>query len=183
MIDNVIQSASRTRSVYGYAAGALLSAAMVFTVSAGLAQDTTESENQSPPVLQPWTVNCGAAAGEKELTCSMQQALRVRQTGQLVVSATLFYDAQQRLMMRLNLPHRIFLPEGVSIMADDTTLVRSDIQLADANGSYASMPVTQSMLDALKRGNELKITAVAENRKPIVFQLSLLGFSAAFARL
>ncbi len=154
-----------------------------FSPDARAQSASTQSGQEPPPVLQPWTVNCAANAGESALSCSMQQALRVKTSGQLVISATVFYDLNKQLQFRTNLPHGIMLPAGVSIKVDEGTPVQSAIQIADQNGSYATLPVSDAMLVAMKRGALLTITAQAQNGEPIEFQLSLKGFSDAFARL
>jgi invasion protein IalB len=133
---------------------------------------------------QPWAVSCNSQPGSDAMVCTMTQALLERQSGRRVVSATIFRarpDAAAQ--MRLNLPHGILLQEGVDVSVDFAPPAKAPITVADQNGSYATVELSSNLIVALQGGAFLNLGVKAANGEPVEFQLSLKGFTAAFAKL
>jgi invasion protein IalB len=133
---------------------------------------------------QAWTVNCTSQGTNADLVCTMTQVLVQSDTNQRLVGASIFRpDASGAATLRLNLPHGIVLPDGVDVWVDDKPPTKVVIGMADQNGSYADLQLDGPTLQTLQAGNvlHLGVTTVAKER--IEFQLSLRGFTAAFAKL
>jgi invasion protein IalB len=163
-------------------------------IAAATAQETTPAapvpgepikvgtpNNDNP---QPWTVNCTSQGVNADLVCTMNQVLVQGETGQRLVGASVFRpDASGAAVMRINLPHGIRLPEGVDVWVDANPSTKHVIVIADQNGSYADVPLDGNMLVTLQGGNVLQIGVTTGAGERIEFQLSLKGFTAAFAKL
>jgi invasion protein IalB len=172
----------------------LMPAAPQVVVAAASAQETTPAapapgqpikvgtpNNDNP---QPWTVNCTSQGVNADLVCTMTQVLVQGDTGQRLVGASVFRpDASGAAVMRINLPHGIRLPDGVDVWIDANPATKHVIGIADQNGSYADVPLDGNTLVSLQGGNVLQIGVTTGAGERIEFQLSLKGFTAAFAKL
>lgn len=139
------------------------------------------SDNSNP---QPWVVNCTTQTAGGQLTCAMSQVLTVQQSNQKVIAATVFRPTESgAAILRLNLPHRILLQKGVDVWIDLAAPVNYPITIADQNGSYSDIELTGPMIVALQGGAFLYIQVTAANNDKVQFQLSLKGFTNAFAKL
>ena len=82
-------------------------------------------------------------------------------------------------------PLKTFLPVGVQLQIDNGRPQRYQFEFCAQQGCIARLGLGQSGLDQFRRGNKARITVVsADNREvPIVLDVSLAGFTAAFADL
>lgn len=130
----------------------------------------------------PWTVTCAFPAGTDKLACNMNQTMFHKQTRQTVISAAIG-KAPKDHVMRLTLPHGLNLTKGGALYIDKKKSADFKILTADQNGSYGDIALDAKKISAMKRGNMFAIHLVASSGQPIVFQLSLNGFAAAFEKL
>ena len=129
-----------------------------------------------------WTVNCSGAAGQAELTCTLSQALYVKDKGQRVLTAVVTKKAGKSVL-NLGLPHGLDLPKGVDVWIDDAQRRNHPIATADQKGSYAIVAMDDAMLAAMRKGKVLNVAIKAYSGDEVILQLSLTGFSAGYARL
>jgi invasion protein IalB len=170
---------------------AALLAAMQSTVAAQTAAPTGprqpgEAQAEAPAEAAPaqsWTVNCSSQGTGGDLVCAMSQTLIAKNTGQRVVSAAVFRSPQGGYAMRFSLPHGIMLPAGIEVWIDEGQRSKHEIATADQNGSYSTMPVNDATAGALRAGQILNLLVKAASGDEIIFQLSLKGFTQAFAKL
>jgi invasion protein IalB len=133
---------------------------------------------------QPWVVNCSTQAQTGNLTCVMTQVLVAQQSNQRIVGASVFRPTEKgAAVLRLNLPHGILLQKGADVWIDLAAPINYPITIADQNGSYASIELTGPMIVALQGGAFLNVEVTAANGDRVQFQLSLKGFTNAFAKL
>jgi invasion protein IalB len=130
-----------------------------------------------------WPVTCRSRDGQAELACSMSQVIATKTTGQRVIAATVLLDKGGKPVLRLNLPHGLMLPKGVTVSIDDAAAKTYPILTADKNGSYALVLVDDELASALKGGKALNVTVTRYSGGDVVFKLPLEGFAAGFARL
>lgn len=157
-------------------------AALGALLLAPLAQ--AQEGGQAAPNPQPWRVNCSSQVNSTELACVMSQTLVAANTNQRVIAATIFRSgADKPATLRIGLPHGILLQEGLEIWIDEGARSKLPITIADQNGSYANLELGGTTLVALQGGSVLHLGVKAGNGEPVEFQLSLAGFTAAFAKL
>lgn len=137
--------------------------------------------NDSP---QPWAINCSNEAGRDTIVCTMTQALVARDSNQRIIAATIYRPSPDAAaLLRINLPHGILLQQGVDVSIDAGAPTRVPITIADQNGSYATLELTADLLVALQGGGLVTFGVKAANGEAVGFQLSLKGFTSAFAKL
>lgn len=143
----------------------------------------TQSNDPSANPTPRWLVNCSNQANPDVLACNMTQSIIRAQTRQRIVTANIFRNDQDELTLRLALPHGLDLTKGVSLAIDDGTPAQHPIITADANGSYARIPLGDDLITAMKAGNTaiLGVSNIGGNN--INLEISLNGFSASFALL
>ena len=118
------------------------------------------------------------------MACTMTQVLVARDSNQRLIAATIFRPSPDAAaLMRINLPHGILLQEGVDISIDDGAPTRVPITIADQNGSYATLELTANLVLALQGGGIINFGVKAGNGEAVRLQLSLKGFTSAFAKL
>jgi invasion protein IalB len=168
-----------------FAAGGLLLPASVLAQEQG--QDAPKTVKIAPSDAansQPWVVNCTTRTPAGELSCAMTQVLISQQSNQRIVGATVFRSSESGPAdLRLNLPHGILLQKGVDVWVDLAAPVTYPITIADQNGSYATIELTGPMIVSLQGGAFLNVAVTAANGDRVQFQLSLKGFTNAFAKL
>ena len=167
--------------------------------SAALAQSTTPKPNPAKPgtgtatatasegakaAPQPWVVNCAATTGKAELNCSMVQTIFSRANGlRLIAVAISKLGGDSKNRLQLSLPHGVALQNGTQIWVDKGKKLAVPIRNADANGSYAITEINTQLLDSLRKGVVLNTAFKSLDGQQIVLQISLNGFTAAFAKL
>jgi invasion protein IalB len=174
---------SPNRSFYSWLLGAALTV-VVSTAAAG-AQEATATETQQAQPAQPrvnWSTGCNAPSRKEPLSCSIEQRVLLRETGQQLGRAAVQTSGPEPRTpgLLLHLPLGLSMAAGVSVVVDADTPVKLDVQTCDAAGCYAARALDGELLKAMQRGRELKITFEDLNRKPITVTFTLEGFTDAF---
>jgi len=157
-------------------------AALLFSLPA-LAQENPDKP-APPPAVNSWTINCGSTTDVNKLECQMSQVLTEAKTGQRVLTVTIRKaGADGARGLFLMLPHGIYLPAGAIYQIDQGEKIAAVIQTADQNGSYASVPLSDTLVQALKRGTTLNVGMETANRQPLTLPVSLTGFAVTYDKL
>lgn len=130
-------------------------------------------------IYQDWTVNC--ASNQNALHCALSQQQRKQDTNQLVLAIEFGDISAQNIAGTLVLPFGLKLADGVSIQVDDEP-AWDVLPFATCLpvGCTVSLAFDQDKITALRNGAILNLTTKAiETQKPVLFTVSLKGFSAA----
>jgi invasion protein IalB len=165
-----------------------LAAAVMLSLlpAAASAQEAPAAGTQQAQPAQPrvnWSSNCNAPSRKVPLSCSMEQRVLLRDTGQQLGRAAVQTGGPEPRTpgLLLHLPLGLSIAAGVSIVVDADTPVKLPIQTCDASGCYAASPLAGDLLTAMQRGRELKVTFEDLQRKPITVSFTLDGFTDTFA--
>ena len=82
-------------------------------------------------------------------------------------------------------PLMTFLPPGLQIKIDEGEVQRQPYEFCAAQGCVARFGMTSERLDEFRRGSKalMSVTSADDRENPIILELSLSGFTAAFADL
>jgi len=129
-----------------------------------------------------WKTQCRAADRQSPLQCTMAQSLFVTQSGQQIAKISIETRTGEGATNRfvLQLPLGLSLKAGVTLVIDKKPSLTFDIQTCEATGCFVSGPLSDSLLDGMKKGKELKIILRNLKRDKIELPISLDGFSATF---
>ena len=144
------------------------------------APDAQQAQPAQPRVN--WVSNCSAPSRKVPLSCSMEQRVLLRDTGQQLGRAAVQTGGPEPRTpgLLLHLPLGLSIEAGTSVVVDADTPVKLAIQTCDASGCYAASPLKGELLTAMQRGRELKVTFEDLQRKPITVSFTLEGFTDAF---
>lgn len=149
------------------------------------AQETPATGTEQAQAAAPrvnWSTGCSAPSRKDPLSCSIEQRVVLRETGQqLGRVAVQTSGAEPRTPgLLLHMPLGLSMAAGVNVVVDADTPVKLQVQTCDASGCYAAQALEGDLLKAMQRGRELKITFEDLQRKPITVTFTLEGFTDAF---
>jgi invasion protein IalB len=157
------------------AIGALLALTTALT---GAAQEFPE-----PPDPPNWLISCSNQANFDELLCEFSQSIILTdQTGraQRVSTASFMRVAGETgTEARFSLPYEVSLRDDVTISVDENVLGALSWQSCDSGGCYASGPVEDDWMQAMREGNQLAAALKARDGRDITFTFALDDFSMA----
>jgi invasion protein IalB len=136
---------------------------------------------------QGWLVNCAKAP--EGMLCKATQSIGVPETKQLLAAVAVFKSLSPSgpgspgYAMTLQLPHGLFLPAGASVQIDAEAAQAVAIETCDQRGCFASLPIADKALAAMRKGKALAITFQNLSKSNVKVQLPLAGFPDALAKL
>jgi invasion protein IalB len=163
-----------------------------------LAQQTPKAKGQGlgqglgqPPAAAPaptpppgWAARCSSPSRDAPLECAIEQNAILTKTGQLVVLVNIRVPGDTRTPIALvQLPLGLNLQTGAKFQVDDGKSTDLPIQTCENRGCYASLPVSQDLLAALKAGKQLKIMFQDLAKETITIPMPLTDFTAAYDKI
>lgn len=138
---------------------------------------------KKPPETN-WSARCVNSDEGAVVDCRVTQNIALTKTGQRLLAVVVRIPTNSRTpAMTLNLPHGLFLPAGTTLQIDKTPPKEILVETCDAKGCYASLDVDDDLLTGLKKGSTLTVTFQNLAKQPIVVPVTLVGFTAAFAKI
>lgn len=138
---------------------------------------------KKPPETN-WSARCVTDASGQTSACHVIQRIKRNKTGALLMSVLVELPVKTlKPELKLNLPLGLYLPAGTTLQVDKTPTKEIQIETCDVKGCYAGLGVDEDMLTALKRGNTMTVTFQNVARQPIAIPVTLVGFTAAFAKI
>lgn len=163
-----------------FAAFLILTAGLVVSsaaVSAQEAQDSTASADAD----KYWGTDCsGPSRNADALACTATQSIFVTETKQLLFRIKVITPANKGdPVMELQGPLNFYLPGGFTLSVDGTDLAKVTVSNCNQSGCYGAVKLEAGMLDALKRGSNLRITFLSAPQKSQFVETPLAGFTRA----
>lgn len=130
---------------------------------------------------QDWRVACNAA--DKAAACVISQD-QTQQNGQRLLAVEMQTRPDGSAVATLLLPFGIILDSGVTPNVDDQPPLKPvRFRTCLPTGCIALLPLDSATLTKLRVGSRLNLKVTADPDKPLSFQVSLRGFSAALDRV
>lgn len=148
------------------------------------AGDEAPAEEVIAAVHTDWQIRCRVGGGG----CYMYQLAKdSRDVPVAEMSIVAINPAQNDVVAGITMmtPLKTYLPVGVQLQIDNGRPQRYQFDFCAVQGCIARLGLGQNGLDQFRRGNKARLTvASADSREvPIVLDVSLAGFTAAFADL
>jgi len=155
-------------------------AALMAPFSGSLAEQQKGEEAAAGQVFDDWGRRCETLKTGEEF-CLVFQRLRLKENDQTVLHVSFGYPPFAKgPIMVLTTPLGVSLVAGVELKVDDVgEPIRVPYNLCVADGCRASLPVDDSLLQAMKRGDKLKVAIASAQNKPMGIEVSLNGFAKA----
>ncbi len=163
--------------------GLLVAAAAALFAMPAVAQDTAQQGGQAagpaPTAAQPdWIKICGEEPKDKSKVCVVTRERRAA-TGQLLAVMTLA-EAKGKHFVRVAVPPSMLLRPGLQVQIDNNKPVKAAYTICLPNLCFAEAEVKADYVAALKAGNNVIITTLTQQAKPIKFDISLIGFTKTY---
>lgn len=138
--------------------------------------------------FQDWRRECVPPAPGKPVMCTIRQAIFNKDKKPVLAVAMGYFGAKHEPGAIFDLPfgevpHGFFLLAGVVFAVAGTEPVKIVIQRCEPQGCTAALLLPSDMLSALKKGATATVTVESGDRKKLSAEISLKGFSKAFASL
>jgi invasion protein IalB len=144
--------------------------------AAGAPAAPTASNTPQPE----WMKLCSTDPASKKEVCLTARDVRT-DTGQTVASLALREikgDAKRFFLIAL--PPGLLLQPGIRIAIDQKTPQPGKFSICFQNACYAEVEAGAELVTNMKAGNNLAVQALNREAKPVVFAVSLVGFSKAY---
>jgi len=129
-----------------------------------------------------WRVWCTLDVQSRE-TCRAEQVLKDRdgkaQVGVVVFPAAAGAPARMRIVP----PWGVLIEAGVAVRIDTAPAQQVPIRNCLPTGCQAELTLSDSQLQAMRTGTELKIGVITAERNPLSTSMPLAGFSDAYSRI
>lgn len=155
---------------------AILAAAFCGSAAAQQAQPATP--------VPPWESSCTQASRNDPPDCRMTQSVVMRESGRMLMRVSVRMPAEGgNPAMMLQLPHGLYLPDGVALQIDDTDWQSVGVQTCDAEGCYAGLPIQEADIAKLTAGKMMKVSFKSLARETIAVPVDLSGFGETFQKI
>ncbi len=155
-----------------------LSAAIVGAIAAFT---PAQAQNAGAPQVprDGWFKVC-TKQGNNDI-CNVQN-IRTANTGQLLTAVNLIQITGDttRALFQVAVPTGRIIPPGVGMQIDGGATKKVNYSICLPDRCVAEAPLTEELVNSLKRGGELTLTTVNFQNQPNPIKVSLNGFTAAF---
>ncbi|MDQ0315670.1 invasion associated locus B family protein [Amorphus orientalis] len=151
-------------------AGAIALAAM----SPVSAQEAAEQDQN------PWVKVCNTDPNTQKEVCLVTQELRTDR-GQFMASVAIReISGEDRRVLLSAVPVGMLIQPGLRVQIDGGEQQQARYSICFPNACYAEMVVESAFVNKLKAGGNLKLTTLNQQGKPVNFDVTLSGFTAAY---
>jgi len=147
-------------------------AASAVTVAPAAAQEDGDDN--------PWVKICNTDPNAQKEVCLISQELR-SDSGQFLASVAIRETpGEQRRSLLTVVPVGMLIQPGVQLQVDGSEPATAEYTICMSNACWAELPIDDAFVNRLKRGAELQITAINQQAKQVRFDMTLIGFTAAY---
>ena len=173
----------------GGLAALLLLAAGIQASAAQTAEQPAAAPAQAPaPAGQPagpgtdgqpnWVKLCSQNPQNNQQVCVITRERRAA-TGQLLAAISIREVADKKILVTAVPPGMLIRP-GLQVLIDGAKAQKGAYSICFPNLCFAEVEVNADYIASLKRGNQLVVTTLNQQAKPVNFDISLSGFTAAY---
>jgi invasion protein IalB len=175
----------RNRVLPGAAAcaGLMISAlAAVPTVAQEAAQPAAPAapaQEQAAGSSQPdWVKLCSENPENNQQVCVVTRERRAA-TGQLLAAVSIREMADKKILVTA-VPPGMLLRPGLQVVIDGANPTRAGYSICFPNLCFAEAEINADYIGSLKKGSQMVVTTLNQQGKPVNFDISLAGFTAAY---
>jgi invasion protein IalB len=176
-----LESNRHPRAAFGSRSLRHLTVRGLALIAALVGHATTLHAQENPAAANPvaaWRVECSGDG--KTLECRAFQQVLQQQSRQLIAHLAVRVPPDSKTpVMMIQLPLGMNLAEPLQLKVDNGAVERQPIQTCTATGCFAGMPLPDKLVAAMRSGTLLKLAFQDSNKRPITFDIPLLGFGLA----
>ncbi|MEM7694424.1 MAG: invasion associated locus B family protein [Pseudomonadota bacterium] len=127
-----------------------------------------------------WIKVCNTDPRQKKEFCQISQQLRT-DAGQFLASVAIRETpGEARKLLVAAIPVGMLLQPGVQMQIDGAKAQTARYSICFPNACYAELAIDNGYISRLKRGGKLQVTTVNQQAKQVRFDMTLIGFTAAY---
>lgn len=142
---------------------------------------------QSTVARDPWTVRCSEPTDKAPKECEVFQRLILQKTGQRIVEFAVGFpqskETKGKIRGAIIMPLGILLTEDPVMQIDDGKKFKFKVRYCTNAGCYAFLDLNDSILESIKKGREIVLTARTFAGQPLEIKMALDGFSGAAKKI
>ncbi len=128
----------------------------------------------------PWQKECGTDRRTNKNVCLTYMRLFTN-TGQPLADFAIYdNEGEARKNVRMSVPVGVLLQPGLRVQIDDGKPIQAKYSICAPNACFAELAVDETFVNALKQGSEIVLTPYNQQAQEIKFNLTLIGFTAAY---
>lgn len=152
-----------------------------FSAAGASAQQQQQQQQQGSAVPQQgWYKTCNEGQQGPQM-CIVQNYARA-ENGQILTAVGLITPQGEngQPMIQVTVPTFRLVPPGVRMQIDNSAPQQIDYAICTNEQCVAQAPLTDAMVNAMKRGGEVTFTSVNVRQTPNPVKMTLSGFTAAY---
>lgn len=156
-----------------------------FVVAGGLVMTSlgAASAQQAPNAQKgldaaEWMKICNKVAEDQPEICITARERRAK-TGQPIAAVQIREQADKKMLV-MAVPPAMLIKPGLQVRIDSSPPQKAQYSICYPNFCFAEMPVKPDYVSALKKGSKVTLTTINQQAKPVTFDISLAGFTAAY---
>ncbi|TCP27326.1 invasion associated locus B family protein [Rhodovulum adriaticum] len=146
----------------------------------------TAQQDTAPDALREtfrdWTVQCETRK-EQGRVCEMLQRVNHEESRSSILVFTLSFDAEGNAVSVMITPFGLRLPEGVTVVIEDTEIGTYPFETCLSNGCIVLARFDEKQLRKMRAGAEGEVRGITRTGESFAIPISLWGFSAALDRM
>lgn len=162
---------------------AIGAAAMMLAGALAPAHAQSDAQSSTDALLDSdleWIKLCNEDPQAKKTVCLMNQELRTDE-GQFLASVAIReIVGDSRKVLLVAVPPGMLIQPGLRVQVDGGKQEQARYSICFPNACYAEMVVTDATIAQFKKGNQLILTTLNQQAKPVNFPISLAGFTKVY---
>lgn len=158
-------------------------AAVALSVLAGpgaAQQQGGDQAEQLATEMLDWIKICNNDPKSKKDVCIVNQELRT-DSGQFLASVAIReISGEQRKVLLIAVPPGMLIQPGLRVQVDTGKQEQAKYSICFPNACYAEMVINDATIGSYKRGQQLVLTTLNQQAKPVTFPISLNGFTKVY---
>ena len=133
------------------------------------------AEGSSQP---DWVKLCSENPANKQQVCVVTRERRAA-TGQLLAAISIREMADKKILVTA-VPPGMLLRPGLQVLIDGAKATKAGYSICFPNLCFAEAEINADYIASLKKGSQMVVTTLNQQGKPVNFDISLAGFTAAY---
>lgn len=165
---------------WGYSGVLAILMAPMATFQAAQGQEASTAQTR----VSGWVTQCISAARDEKSDCAVEQTIHLQESGQQLARVTVQVPGATRdPHLNIQLPHGIYIASGLRMQIDSTAPKKLEIRSCNASGCYASVPLSDNVLQSMIKGADLKLVFSDLNQAEITVTMPLSGFTSGYTKI
>ncbi len=140
--------------------------------------------DNSAKIFKDWANQCETDPNLKKEICYTSQTIVVKgKDAELLNIAVGHVPEAEKPILRITTPLGTLLPEGMKVQIDAGEVSRLPFVFCSRIGCHIEVGITDKFLDAIKKGNKIKLTFLDLGGRSFEVPVSLSGFTKAYNSL